>query len=80
MKKLRLQVESLRVESFDTREQPRGRGTVQAHDTNGGTCHLSECGATYCATNCYPYCPGADTYQQTCACESKPSACFDCEM
>ncbi|HEU4882462.1 MAG TPA: hypothetical protein VFT45_09465 [Longimicrobium sp.] len=79
MKKLRLQVESLRVESFTPRQEPSVRGTVQAHHTDGETCHISACG-TYCATNCWPYCASAETCAQTCACESKPSACFDCEM
>lgn len=33
MRKLTLQVDNLRVESFDTGDDPRRAGTVRAHDT-----------------------------------------------
>ncbi|HEX8905163.1 MAG TPA: hypothetical protein VF771_10000 [Longimicrobiaceae bacterium] len=42
MKKLKLNVDALRVDAFATSEEAGERGTVQAHMTNGGnTCYCT---------------------------------------
>jgi hypothetical protein len=46
MKKLHLDIDTLRVESFTTQVQPRGTGTVRGHfyeETNGGSCFSNLC-------------------------------------
>jgi hypothetical protein len=47
MKKLRLDINSLRVESFGTHANTRSTGTVRAHqfgtETNGGSCFSDLC-------------------------------------
>lgn len=55
MKKLRLQMDDLAVESFTTSNAGGGRGTVEGHNTLGGdscgaenTCGPQTCGAVYC--------------------------------
>lgn len=55
MKKLRLNIEQLAVESFTTSLSPQPRGTVQAHGTVIGdscgperTCGPETCGELYC--------------------------------
>ncbi len=49
MKKLRVDIEQLQVESFETAGAPQKRGTVQAHgpDTDTGTCPPT--GDAYCS-------------------------------
>lgn len=55
MKKLRLQIEQLAVESFTTSAMAQGRGTVRAHATELGntcgaepSCGPETCGQLYC--------------------------------
>lgn len=51
MKKLHLNVDALRVESFTTQPQERGTGTVRAHETNAGSCFSDLCFPTdFCGT------------------------------
>lgn len=38
MQKIKLDLDHLAVESFETAGQPEGRGTVQGHATNGQAC------------------------------------------
>jgi len=57
MRKLKLRVEELRVESFDTAGARGGRGTVRgAEDTNESGCMIASCGVT-CPLSCEPSCP-----------------------
>ena len=77
MKKLQLNVEALRVESFVADTKPQGRGTVHArNDTNNSACW------TY-GTMCWPGCgSGAgDTCDGSCqSCNQVKSVCLDCEI
>ena len=60
LKKLRLDVDALQVDSFDSAEQPRGGGTVNAHISL--PCSGSCTAAGSCFDGCYthsdvrPYC------------------------
>ncbi|HET7234479.1 MAG TPA: hypothetical protein VFJ16_30985 [Longimicrobium sp.] len=48
MRKLKLALETLRVESFDTAERPEARGTVQgAEDTFNADCDTNNAWCTY---------------------------------
>ena len=48
MPKLRLSLEDLTVESFDsTSSRAQGRGTVRAHDETEATCFNTDCGTCY---------------------------------
>lgn len=64
-KKLRLHLDGLRVETFETAQDPRGRGTVRAHEPDTSTAldrFGCACGTAYnntCGT-CAP------TFAQTC--------------
>lgn len=80
MKKLRLTLEALRVDSFDTAVTERTRGTVRGRGSDSENCETATWCETYIASNCWPYCPSAETCAWSCACESKPSGCFDCEI
>jgi hypothetical protein len=65
MKKIKLEMESLVVESFTTATDESGRGTVVGHDPTQG--HNVGCGSAYdacntglCTPNCQPtYSPDA---------------------
>ncbi len=61
MKKIRLEIDTLRVESFETVEQRDERGTVNAHQvgTRVGGCTETTCPPNYC------FC----TEDQTCRCQ-----------
>ncbi|HYW12425.1 MAG TPA: hypothetical protein VE871_10710 [Longimicrobium sp.] len=69
MKKLTLQVKSLRVQSFETAAEPLERGTVHAHDqqqdqdanTDGGTRWWFDCFTItcICGASDKPGCTGA---------------------
>lgn len=50
MRKLKMSVESLRVEAFTPSETVAERGTVRGHSGS-----LS-CLPSYCSTECFPYC------------------------
>lgn len=66
MKKLRLDVEDLAVESFETARETDARGTVRAHDATEG-CKVTDsctnctyddsiCGLTWHCSNAAPLC------------------------
>ena len=61
MSKLRLDLDALRVESFETVAGAAAeRGTVRAHDDSldpGGPSRGATCGLT-CPASCPPSCPG----------------------
>lgn len=59
MRKVKLQLEALAVESFETAEQGEAKGTVRAHAT-GGDSYYEACIDT-CAT-CYQSC-------ESCTCQ-----------
>jgi len=73
MKKLRLQIDELSVESFLTAEKEREVGTVRGFDSttgnqiicgctdNGEPCDTNGCGSAYCSYGC------PDTRDETCA-------------
>lgn len=72
MKKLTLQLETLKVESFEPARIPRGRGTVQAH--------LSSADRWQCDAACMSgqYCHSASgcmSYEQTCFCGDSEVPC-----
>lgn len=55
MSKIRLQIESLEVESFDTVEAPQERGTVRGQE---GTAQATWCGEESCDGTCATHCWG----------------------
>jgi hypothetical protein len=62
MKKLKLQMEDLAVDSFVTADAPGARGTVEAHNTFGGntcgavnTCGPQTCLPRYCVLGTDPF-------------------------
>jgi hypothetical protein len=58
-RKLRLDVDSLAVDSFDTHATPAARGTVRGREDDGCTCAAS----CVCRTAPYYCAPGAYTFQ-----------------
>lgn len=78
MKKIRLELDSLAVESFDTSPVHTERGTVRAHGTRSEPVDHLETQFTYCGT-CF--CLGTDNTacgQATCAtCPPPPTAAGD---
>ena len=78
MRKLKLAVETLRVESFDTAARPAARGTVRgAEDTFHADCDTNNMWCTYqtyeepsCGGTCNS-CPGGTTY-------TRPTECHTC--
>lgn len=54
MRKLRLHIEDLAVETFTTRDTEDGQGTVQGHATGPVVCPTREvsCNETVCPYNC----------------------------
>lgn len=69
MRKLKLNLEALQVETFAAQRAPEPRGTVQGHYTSGpiacqGTCLAShQCSGGQCSTLV-----GCGSYENTCAC------------
>ena len=67
MRKLKLEMEALRIDSFDTESVPAGAGTVRGHLTIAqGSCRT--CDATCnpsCDDSCYYTCGGFVTYGGT---------------
>lgn len=61
MKKLRLEVETVRVESFVVAGREPVRGTVRGHESYEDTCHNTTCNTGITAM---AYCPTA--YDETC--------------
>lgn len=64
MNKLRLQMDDLRVETFETARDPMERGTVRAHEPDTSTGDWPQC---QCGTAHYNTCGTcAPTFAQTC--------------
>ena len=69
MKKLKLDLAELSVESFTTSSSASGQGTVEGHSTFGGdscdaqyTCGPQTCGPAYCGLDTFnPDCSGPTT-------------------
>jgi hypothetical protein len=70
MRKLKLEVQNLEIESFDTAPAASGNGTVEAYATAGfGTDPCYTCGDTTCiGTHLADVC----TYGITCNCQTRP--------
>ncbi|HEU4561217.1 MAG TPA: hypothetical protein VFS20_25415 [Longimicrobium sp.] len=70
MRKLKLEVQNLRIESFDTAPAPSAKGTVEAYATNlSATDPCYTCGDTTCiGTHDGNVC----TYNFTCNCQTRP--------
>ena len=72
MKKLKLDAESIKVESFATKEQASPRGTVHGHSDAVSNCYPYQCWNTQnsaCATYgtaCWPYCGSINTCEASC--------------
>jgi hypothetical protein len=62
-KKIRIDVDELEVESFETQEEPQARGTVQAHASYG------------CSASCYSCDPPDTCAGNTCQFESCDGVC-----
>jgi hypothetical protein len=80
MRKIKLDVDTLRVESFDTAEQDaEQRGTVRGNFTRyGGTCVQTQCGAQ-CPSGPNP-CEGSYAFTDgiaVCPCGGDTGACID---
>ena len=82
MKKMRLDIEQLAVESFGTAGPARPRGTVRGHVPETQlypTCYLTECGQNTCAETCGNSCHGtcgeATCGEATCG----GATCITCE-
>jgi len=75
MRKLKLEVQNLEIESFDTASAPSGSGTVEAFATAGfGTDPCYTCGDTTCiGTHLQNVC----TYGLTCRCQTFPQLTGD---
>ena len=88
MEKLKLDVESLSVESFAAKEEPSVRGTVYARSDAVSACWPNECYDTAniaCVTYrtaCFAGC-GTEAVDDTCACQSTnpvQTQCQACEI
>ncbi len=69
MKKLKLDFDDLKVESFETTDgPPGGHGTVRgyASESCGGTCYLNCTYQESCAGTCEPYCITNESCEGTC--------------
>lgn len=81
MRKIKLDVDTLRVESFDTAEQgDEARGTVRGNYTRyyGGTCNETQCGAE-CPSGPMP-CEGSYAWTDgmaVCLCANFSEPCAD---
>jgi hypothetical protein len=78
MKKLRLDIEQLAVESFDvTTDVVRARGTVRGQLTSPASCLATDCNQNTCAATCMT-CP--DTCWDSCG-ETCYNSCYGtCEV
>jgi len=77
MRKLRLKIDDLAVESFQTDKVGKRGGTVRGHQTELDTCNSED---SECAT-CQPFgCPGntATCYFGTCGRTNGYQLCFGC--
>lgn len=67
MSKLKLQVDELCVESFETADDGAARGTVHGHFTNGAASGCFTCNFSACVETCPDTCDNSLDYC-TCAC------------
>jgi hypothetical protein len=66
MRKLKLRMDDLRVDSFDTARAPGAAGTVRGHDgTAEGGGSRTVCEVATCETNCFNTCYDGCTYADT---------------
>jgi hypothetical protein len=84
MKKLQLNVESLRVESFATSAAAGKRGTVHAREYDTEFCNNTNNSACFTyGTACWPACGTGYSADDSCDCPSttdKQTECRDCEI
>ena len=71
LKKRKLSLDELSIESFETVAPESGRGTVRAHASGMATCVDMGCNAGTEYTNCFGGCGGGDTAGLSCACETQ---------
>lgn len=85
MKKIRLDLDALRVESFATAEAPRRGGTVHGHAPSyfpepcAPTDRVTDCNDVTCAWSCNGYTcepTAANTCAATCTCASGQPSCL----
>jgi hypothetical protein len=85
MSKLKLDLNELRIESFETKDAEEARGTVQAHASAIMTCPSTCASCVTCYATCFASCPantcGGNTCGRTCySCVICPwSGGFTCE-
>lgn len=80
MSKLRLDLDALTVETFDTAQSSTARhdGTVQANEATMQTCEGNTCdGAETCWDSCYPDCGSYRCVSQDPSC-TVPSCVWTC--
>lgn len=65
MRKIRLDIDALQVDSFETRAPEAERGTVRGHATQYGSCQGS-CVQTCGGRTCEPPCENEPTIYVTC--------------
>jgi len=58
MNKMKLDLDALQIESFDTSEAREERGTVRGHDATEDLTFCQESCAGTCATHCWGLCNG----------------------
>jgi hypothetical protein len=85
MKKLRIRLDELSIESFDTTpEMARERGTVRGHGSVFETCLDLSCEGSCFQTNCFPDytgdCSGTGTGTGTGTGSANPTACTQCDL
>ena len=68
MKKLRLEMDALVVESFDTAAAAKGAGTVEAHATPRQSCQDT------CQNTCLISCEGS-CFESCAPCGTQPTEC-----
>jgi len=73
MPKLKLEIDALAVESFDTVPAGDARGTVEGNATFLGTGGCYTCDATRCVETCHDSCDNSLDYC-TCACTADCTA------
>ncbi|HEU0054604.1 MAG TPA: hypothetical protein VFQ39_15560 [Longimicrobium sp.] len=81
MKKLRLELDTLAVESFDTTRDDMRRGTVRGMETDYTVC-LGNCGEPtgggYCSGTCANYTTSCDTEYTNCGDRTCDYTCGSC--
>lgn len=81
MRKLKLELETLAVESFDTTEAAERRGTVVGHNSNYTVC-AGDCseptGGPYCSWSCWDFTTSCDTEYTNCGDRTCDNTCNSC--